>query len=236
MIVVNQELCNRYKTNDIVFEMLKKTSCDGDFQFTSQRWLNDSFPKRVMYFHLYGDIVTGGKESCRILDVGGGYSALTRLMIHRHEYTLLDIMSHDDHVSLRKIERESEKKFWINQDWSIYKTSNDYDYVIANDLFPNVDQRLEIFIEKFLPMCCELRLTLTYYNTPCFYVVKRVDADEIFYIQAWDGIQVKRVIENFGDRIYNYNPGLLLGNPPSVFENNRQVCIVSIAGDKKSKE
>lgn len=232
MILINQELCDIYGKNDIISEMLKESSCDGDFQFISHRWLNDSLPKRVMFFHLYGDIMTGGKESCRILDVGGGYSALTRLMVQHHEYTLLDIMTHDDHELLNTIERNIGKTFWINHEWSTFEATGDYDYVIANDLFPNVDQRLEIFIGKFLPLCRELRLSLTYYNSPCYYVVKRVDADEIFHIQAWDGVQVKRVLEKFGERIQNYNPGLLLGNSPSVFENNRQVCIVSISGDK----
>lgn len=98
--------------------------------------------------------------------------------------------------------------------------------VIANDLFPNVDQRLALFIDKLLPYCKEMRLLLTYYNSPRFYKVKRVDGNEIFYIQAWEGFQTKRFLEKYAERITNPDLDGLLENRPSIFPNGRLVCYV----------
>ena len=56
-----------------------------------------------------------------------------------------------------------------------------YDTVVSNDLFPNVDQRLDEFIEKYIAHAREIRLSLTYYNVRKTYQVKRVDGDEVVF-------------------------------------------------------
>ena len=75
---------------------------------------------------------------------------------------------------------------WLNADW-YDEDFETYDIVIANDIFPDVDQRLEIFIDKMLPKCKELRLVLTYYNEPRFYQMKRNDDSEVLTFLSWDG-------------------------------------------------
>jgi hypothetical protein len=120
------------------------------------------------------------------------------------------------------------KDFWVNSDWYQFNAKGHYDVVIANDLFPNVDQRLELFIERFLPLSSEIRLSLTYYHYPRFYAVKRLDADEILCLLAWDGEQVRHTLGKYVDYIEAPDLGVLLKDCPSLFANGRQVCMVSL--------
>lgn len=231
MILFDRKMERKYQISDPICGLLEtgKESIDG--AFTSHHWLMDSLPKRMIYYYIYGDLLQRGPRK-QILDVGGGYCSISRLILSHHDYTLLDIMAHDDPDSLRMIEKALRKTFWINADWKEFEDENEYDLVIANDLFPNVDQRFAMFVEKFLPLCHEMRVSLTYYNSPQFYKVKRLDGDEIFHMLAWDGLQVKQLLEKYSTRITKPNFDLLLENPPSLFANNRQVCLVTLRGQK----
>ncbi len=234
MILFDQALLNEYLTDDPILKSRKANTQPIDLSFTSHRWLLESTPKRMIYHYMYGDLLKPSKASRRILDVGGGYCALSRPMLKYHQYTLLDIMAHDDHEAIRTVENSVGRCFWENTDWYHFDAERTYDLVIANDLFPNVDQRLALFLERFLPRGTELRLSLTYYNTPRFYTVKRMDGDEILQMLAWDGLQVKRVLEGYISDIMDPRLDLLLCDPPSLFANKRQVCLVSIC-DKKGR-
>lgn len=233
MLIFDHAMQKAYEKEDRVLEFLNATCRANDSSFTSHRWLLDSLPKRMIYQFMYGDLLRAGSERRRILDVGGGYCSLTRGLLERHEYTLLDIMAHDSHKKLRAIEESLSKHFWIQADWNVFRAQNEYALIIANDLFPNVDQRLELFIEKFLPFCCEMRLSLTYYNSPRFYLVKRMDANEVLCLLAWDGIQTRQVMEKYITRIKVPKLELLLQDRPSLFANGRQVCVVRLQGDRR---
>ena len=154
--------------------------------FISHKWLLDSIEKRMIYNHVYGDLLESDGQ--KILDVGGGFCSLTHQMLGHHEYSVLDIMAHDDTELLEKINLEQQRAAWIGADWNKFQISQNYDIIIANDLFPNVDQRLEMFLEKYLPHCQEMRLSLTCYNNNRVYKVKRVGVDEVFHMVAWDNI------------------------------------------------
>lgn len=209
MIFTDKEVKDYMDKDDIISKLL-----DNDNNtFTSHKWLLDSPPKRAIYDNLYGDLLKTN-SSKRILDVGGGFCSLSKILIEHHDYHLLDIMAHDNDV-------DDLGDFLIKEDW--YKFVPDkYDIVIANDLFPNVDQRLELFLEKYLPMTKEIRMSLTYYNTPKFYTTKRIDADEIFCQLAYDGRQVKYILEKFFDGNFEE----LLLELPSLFSNGRQINIL----------
>ena len=103
--------------------------------------------------------------------------------------------------------------------------------IIANDIFPNVDQRLGMYIEKYLPYCREMRISLTFYNTSRFYSVKRIDADEIFFMLAWSGSQTLSVIEKYKNRIDHYDPDLFYTDQESLFPNKRQIIMLTLKGD-----
>ena len=68
------------------------------------------------------------------------------------------------------METEVGRRFISRRDWLSFNATGQFDVIIANDVFPNVDQRLVLFIEKFLPATQEIRLSLTYYNELRFYM------------------------------------------------------------------
>lgn len=174
---------------------------------------------------MYQDLLLEGNK--KILDVGGGISALTNYIASKNEYYLLDILSHDKN----RVDEYFLRGNLVQKDWYDFSTRDRYDVIVANDLFPNVDQRLEIFLNKFLPSTKEIRLSLTYYPNNRFYHVKRLDAEENLCFLAWDGEQTARLIQKYDSRISNINYEIFDASIDSVFENQRQVCIVTINGD-----
>jgi hypothetical protein len=234
MILFDFARQKEYQKDDVILELLNANCQENDDSFVSHRWLVDSLPKRMIYWHLYGDLIQQATEPQRILDVGGGYCALSRLLVQKHDYTLLDIMAHDDQKEVEALEKGLKKSFWVNADWYQFEIEDPYDFIVANDLFPNVDQRLELFIEKFLPSCREMRLSLTCYNYPRFYHVKRLDADEVLCLLAWDGIQVRRVLEKYVDHMEVPNLDVLADDRPSLFANKRQVYMVNLRNSRRT--
>lgn len=231
MIVFDHTLHEKYLQGDPILRLLNEATGPNDAALTSHRWLLESSPKRMIYFYMYGDLLQATPRLQRVLDVGGGYSALSRLILRSHAYTLLDIMVHDRSEDVRALEASIGRPFWVNSDWHQFIPPSDYDLIIANDLFPNVDQRLVLFLEAYLPRCREMRLLLTYYNHPRFYQVKRLDADEVLCMLAWDGQQVKLALTQYANRIEQPDCEILLRTVPSLFSNKRQVCMVRLRGD-----
>jgi hypothetical protein len=232
MKVLSRAHQDEYQVTDLILQQINSLALAEDEKFTSNRWLRESLPKRVIFQYMYGDLLTPGAKRSTILDVGGGYTALTRWFIRNHRYSLLDIMAHDPHDDLHAIENALGEKFWIYSDWHEFSPASKYDLVIANDIFPNVDQRLKIFVEQFIPHCHEMRISLTYYNVPRWYKVKRMDADEIFHMLAWDGAQLRHVLEPYLDRIESPEFDLLEQENASLFPNQRQVCLITLRGNR----
>ena len=173
----------------------------GQVDSESERWLRESPAKRMIAWQLYGDLFASA--GLRIADIGSGYSSITKALSERHDYFAVDLHAHDT---------------WsghLSGDWRDM-SERDFDVVIANDLFPNVDQGLEPFLRKFR---CPLRLSLTTYADR-YYRVKRVDADELLTIRAWDWPQTRDVL-----RCFMHVPDV---EPPaeSLFPNGRQICLV----------
>jgi len=232
MLLLQQTMLDEYKRKDVILSLLNSAEQDGDQHFASHQWLLDTLPKRMAFELVYGDLLSQQSSKPSVLDVGGGFTALSRVLINHCNYTLLDLMVHDSHAKLHEIETEMNCSFWKEDDWYSFELNDDYDLVIANDLFPNVDQRLEMFLEKYLPICSEMRLILTYYNVPRWYDVKRLNADEVLHMLAWDGVQLQRVLEKFHDRIFEPDLSMLEKNTLSLFPNQRQLCAVTMWGEK----
>jgi hypothetical protein len=221
-----------YMNNDWIAAFLSAHEKPTDREFISHRWLLESGPKRLMFDVVYGDIFRS--EAPRsILDVGGGFSALSRELVRNHHYQLLEINAHDSSERLKAEERDLGKAFWIDDDWLSFEPQQPYDLVVANDLFPNVDQRLGLFLEKYLRVTRSIRLSLTYYNTPRFYKTRRVDGgQEMLFMLAWDGEQTTRVLQSYVDRITEPRLELLQASDDSLFDNARQVCVIDLRGDR----
>ncbi|MFP6900574.1 MAG: hypothetical protein VCA36_06500 [Opitutales bacterium] len=161
-------------------------------------------------------------------------TTFTSFFANQFDYELLDLMHHDDRESVQAMTEAVPKEVIHELDWQEFVPSDAYDVVVANDLFPNVDQRLEEFLEKFLPLTREIRLSLTYYNNRRCYKVKRVDGDEIFFMRPWEGHRLARGLLSFKNLIDEPDFALLERDEPSLFPNGRQVCMVTIRGGIES--
>lgn len=221
-------LRNHIEANDEDMLRLMNLNSGMYDNFSSQNWLEKSVEKRMIYWNIYGDLFS--RRDLNILDIGGGLCNFSRALLRRHNYELVDIMAHDSQA-IKNINTENSMEFLKSIDWNDYEINKTYDIIIANDLFPNVDQRLEMFINKYINHCKEIRLSLTYYDNDKTYSVKRVDADEIFNILAWDGRRLARSLEPYGNKIINYNNSIFEIKNCSIFDNGRTVCFATLVGD-----
>jgi len=223
-----------YLKNDVIAQYIETFSDEADFDLTCQKWLQENPVKRYIFHDIYYDLLSSECRRKRILDVGGGLTCFSKHLASKHDYTLVDILAHDPIEAVERITRSVGYDFVVADDW--YKfTPEVYDVVIVNDLFPNVDQRLALFLEKFVDICSEIRLLLTWYDNPRFYQTKRIDGDEIFYMLAWDSPQLLRILQGYENRIEGYDPGMFIDTAPSLYANGRQVCVVKVIGSLSNK-
>ena len=232
MISYNIEMLKKYLENDWILKMINETTNQSETDIRTNKWLVEMDNKRMIYASVYGDILENNNDKEKtVLDIGGGVSALTKILGKKSEYTLCDFLAHGgiDYM----IEHLEEYDInWINSDWynADYKT---YDIVIANDIFPDVDQRLELFIDKMIPICKEFRLVLTYYNSPRFYQMKRSDDSEILTFLSWDGeilgMKLKKYLSRMNADLTDLD--FMKRNEDSIFRNGRQVCYITLKGD-----
>jgi hypothetical protein len=197
---------------------------------TSQRWLDETPAKRLIFHRLYSDFLEPHTAGA-LLDVGGGLSALTPRLAAGRRYILLDPLYHETDAGLAAVRAVSPPFEVTRSDWSETDLGGAVDVMIANDLFPNVDQRVAPFLDWAIPRARQIRLSLTFHNTPRWYRVKRVDADEHLSILAADGQRTAAMLAPYADRIDDWAPSLFEGDEASVFPNGRQVVIAKIRGD-----
>ncbi|WP_193370337.1 class I SAM-dependent methyltransferase [Pelagibius marinus] len=231
MEILTEDAVSRFLVDDPIGALMDVCSEAGDEALVCQRWLRDSAPKRLIFERLYGDLLHGD-EGRRVLDVGGGVTCLTRLLAARQRYELVDLMAHSDEPEVERARGQADRPYIHVVDWYEFTPKGTYDVVIANDLFPNVDQRLPMFLAKMLPIAREVRLSLTYYPQGRFYMTRRVDGDEVFCMLAWDGDMTARVLDRYADRIVEPDLGLLTSESRSVYPNGRQVCLAVLKGDQ----
>lgn len=229
MELVTQKSVHAYLEQDRISAWMRELSQADDWQWTCQRWLADSEPKRYIFDRLYGDLLTSDTTRTRVLDVGGGLTCFTTLLAKKHDYHLADLCAHEGPGAATRVNDRLGRCFVHETDWSGYGGEN-FDLVLANDIFPNVDQRIEAFLERYLPRCRSMRLSLTWYNTPRAYQVQRIDGDEILFMLAWDGDQLQRVLNKFSAEIVNYDEEIFSTSQPSLYPNGRQVCLVELTG------
>tara|TARA_B100002019_G_scaffold115496_1_gene99337 strand:- start:13303 stop:13998 length:696 start_codon:yes stop_codon:yes gene_type:complete len=228
--IINKNFLEKYLQDDWILSKLTQITSNQSSILTSDQWLFNDPAKRCVYHHLYCDLVNS-KENSKVLDVGGGLCNFSWSFLRHLRYEVVDTCNHDSVEDIDILLKNHEKVNLVRSDWYNFKPTQEYCYIIANDLFPNVDQRLDEFLEKFLPVTKEIRVSLTYYNIRKTYKVSRMDGDEIFYIRPWDGYRLVKTIDQFKDRLDDYNSEKLLLNPPSIFANGRQVCILKFKGD-----
>ncbi|RDD63567.1 hypothetical protein [Ferruginivarius sediminum] len=228
---ITSDWVEAYLQEDDLAGLLDEVSSEQDERLVCQTWLRKTAPKRLIFRELYGDLLNQGGRG--VLDVGGGLTALTRLMAERNTFELVDLLAHDDQATVDSFLARTPDLAISRTDWLDYEIKHDLDIVVANDLFPNVDQRLEMFLEKFLPRCQEVRLSLTYYNEPRSYLTRRLNGDEILCMLAWDGALTARCLAKFGAAQSQAEVDLLQRNDDSAYQNGRQVSLIAIEGYRR---
>lgn len=225
---VTPALLDAYCREDRIGHLLAEEARPGDELLAAQRWLREACAKRLIYEMLYGDLLDC--RGLRVLDVGGALNSLTRRLVAAHRYELIDLMAHDGPERVAAFRASLPKLSMQPADWWTCAVDGRYDVVIANDLFPNVDQRLQLFLERMLPIAGEVRLSLTYYNQPRFYMTRRVDGDEVLCVLAWTGGQTAAALMPYTERIAVPDFDQFAGDAPSLFANGRQITVVSLRG------
>jgi hypothetical protein len=220
-----------YLCNDSIAALMDVWSEADDENLVCQRWLRDSAAKRLIFERLYGDLLNAAR-GLRVLDVGGGLTCFTRVLAERHPYELLDLMAHEDAAALERASAPPVGPLLHVMDWYDFEPAGAYDVVIANDVFPNVDQRLALFLDRMLPATREIRVSLTVYPEPRFYRTRRVDGEEVLCMLAWNGELTARVLGHYANRIVAPDFTLLTAENPPIFPNGRQVCLVTLRGER----
>ena len=233
MHLVNKGLVDHYLKNDIVLEWLDSYSETSDEYLTCQRWLRQTPAKRYILNEMYGDLLTSA-QPLKVLDVGGGLTGMTRVFSTHHRYILTDLLAHDDLNTALAMKEQAGSDFIRAQDWATLE-ADAYDLVIANDIFPNVDQRLELFLQNFLPRTKRMLLSLTYYDVQRFYMTRRVDADEVLCMLAWNSEHLVAVLKKYSAQIVGANFEVFTQPEESVYPNGRQVCLVELFGGALTK-
>ena len=228
MKIYEEEQLLDYLKDDYLLSLLQASSATVGGRFISHKWLIDSPVKRLVYHDLYGDLLADDAPRKSILDIGGGCSSLTEMLVAKHDYELLDLNAHDSNDLKGEIESCYGKNFWISDDWYEHQTDKIYDIVIANDLFPNVDQRLGVFLHKYLPLAKEVRLLVTFYNSPRWYPVKRLNCDEIMCLLAWDGRQLLNALEQFRSCLCGDIDDRATFITSSLYPNGRQIASLTL--------
>jgi len=229
MEIVTKQFIDEYLVDDRITQLMDDYAREGDEDLTCQKWLRDSAPKRAVFKKIYGALLLES-EGHRVLDIGGGLTSFTHALAARHDYILIDLMAHDDELMVDQAAAKTNKAFIHAVDWYDFAPKGTYDVVIANDLFPNVDQRLELFLEKFLPVSKEIRLSLTYYPDPRFYMTRRIVGEEFLCMLAWTGELTALVLKKYQQHLQAPDMSVLTSENASVYPNRRQVCILSLKG------
>lgn len=233
-----------YLQNDWILKEMQSTESRtgvplaGGKEIRTNNWLRTMDNKRMIYADVYGDLLktqfneNGVKQ--RVLDVGGGINSLTKSLAQKTKYTLLDYMVHGGE-NYTKHEAEIYSYSFVIGDWYNAIISDDiFDVVIANDIFPDVDMRLEMFLNRFLPKCKELRMVVTWYNDPQFYVTRRIDDTEMLTFLSWDGeitaMKLKKYLSRMIDTTKEELDSMCTFKE-SVYRNGRQVAYARFKGD-----
>jgi hypothetical protein len=180
LVHFSREECRRHeeRASTLLLDGIASTAARGK----ANEWLERSAWKRSLAALVYGDLLE--RRDLRVLDVGGGLSFISAALAERHDFTLVERADHEEEAAYRRAEEGLGRRFVMLADWFELEPDRRYDVVVATDVFPNVDQRLPEFVERFLPFTHELRLSLTYYEGVLF-DVRRIQSGERLTVKPW---------------------------------------------------
>ena len=232
LALFDEEQLNKYLEDDWVLPLVTPDETNIAFaaDFGCNKWLIDSACKRMIFSHLYGDLVSKDTKQkgkrLKVLDLGSGVNLCQNIIAKNHDLTVIDILAHDNLDAAKKYFAAAGIEF-LNTDWfDVIDSLGSFDIIISNDLFPNVDQRLIEFLDKSLEKTDVLRVTMTFFNTLRYYSVKRINADEIMCLRAWSGKDVQNALAHIWPRL-EFKKFSFLKSTNSLFENNRLVTLLN---------
>lgn len=154
---VDQKYLEEYAKNDYLFDTMKvqydltpkemkKTGSHQVPNMIKYKW------KRALFHTLYGDLLNK-----KILDVAGAYCCWPQLF-WINDYTLLE-----KEKVFGKLDEEFDIDVFIS-DWKDFEPKEEYDVVVCCDAFVTNTYDIGGFLEKYLPVCKELRMTVSFHS------------------------------------------------------------------------
>lgn len=219
--ILGENDLSNYMTNDYLLPIFD----DREYNelFGSNTWLKQSKQKRMVFHRVYGDLLHSRKKKLNILDIGGGINLAQKLIAKYNNLTIIDLLSHDNSNAAKSFCIENNIRL-ICDDWYVRKNIfKEFDLIISVDLFPNVDQRFEAFMSTLVDSEVKFKLLLTYYNTPRFYNVKRINADEYMCLCAWTGMNIVNTMTSLGFVDWVKDINAIARDNKSIYPNGRGV-------------
>jgi hypothetical protein len=231
MELVDQEMLEGYLADDGVAKLYASIDPRAPARkLQCQSWLESTPAKRMIFDRLYGDILRTPSRA-KVVDVGGGLTALTPLLASKCDYFLIDPLHHDSEDDVRSATESSPKFHLDRSDWHTSQACAHAEVIIANDLFPNVDQRLALFLDWALRRAPTVRLALTFYNSARWYETQRIGAAERLCVLAFDGARTRAAMAPYAHRVRGWRPDLFEATGASVYPNGRHVILATLDGE-----
>lgn len=227
--LLDSKALESYAETDRIGKLLELHEDAAEAGFGCQAWLRDNIQKRLVADLVYGDALAS--QGSAYLDIGSGLTTLQRLIGGSNSLRLAEKMAHDPAGHLASFRALAPQVEVFEGDWFEDNEKGQYDAVFASDLFPNVDQRLSMFLDKYLPMTSRIIMSLTFYNTPRFYETRRTNADEFLYVLAWNGRMLETELKPYEGRLAGFRSGMFSEFNDSIFPNGRQVAVIEMKGD-----
>lgn len=191
--------------------------------FLSDRWMKENPNKLSIYLNMYQDLFNSNNE---IFDIGGGISILSKLLSMGNNYTLIDPLVNEPRSEILLNFLIANRIRHIENDWYeiLEKQVKKESVVVANDFFPNIDQRIVAFLELAERKKFYFRITLTWYSFLKYYKVQRTDADEQMILAQFQEFDIEKILAKY---IEKSRIDYVLNNATdSFFENQRKICIL----------
>ena len=150
MEIVDKVGVEKYLDDDWILREIKNINNEGSKVYTSDKWLINDKAKRCVYDLVYSNFSKVSKDF-KLLDIGGGLSTFSHSFLGHLDYEVVDTFDHETIEDIESAGKQYKKMKLSRSDWKEFQCSETYDCVVANDIFPNVDQRIEEFLAKFCP-------------------------------------------------------------------------------------
>lgn len=162
----------------------------------SNRWLEGQAWKRVVTDWVYRPLLEN--PDWPVLDVGGGLGAPVVELARNPLYELVERATHEGREAYQRLEASIGRGFVRTEDWA--ETDAWDGTIVANDVFPNVDQRLQRFLDRCASKATRVRASLTYYPDLYFDVVRKPSGEHLV-MKAANAELVQLAVSRFAETV-----------------------------------